>query len=105
MEAVLSILLIKRTRLVTIEYFSIEIKNMISASYVITLLFVAFINYPTPCESLKCYECSGNKSCGQGQTDHVVDCAGKCMSYLNEDDSGKTKKTLNITIRAVEIDL
>lgn len=71
-------------------------------SSVIVLLCVALIAYPTPCESLKCYECSGKKSCGQRQTDHIVDCAGKCVSYLNEDGNGKEKY---ISIDSVEIDL
>ena len=34
-----------------------------------------------------------NKLCGQRQTDNIVDCVGKCVSYLNEDDNGKEKKT------------
>lgn len=59
---------------------------------VIALLFVAFITQPTPCESLKCYECSGHISCGQGQTDLMVECSGKCMVYRNQYDSGKRKK-------------
>ncbi|CAM2705009.1 unnamed protein product [Rotaria socialis] len=54
---------------------------------VIVLLFFAFITYPTICESLKCYECAGKKSCGgQGHTNHIVECAGKCMIYQNVDD-------------------
>jgi hypothetical protein len=60
---------------------------------VIALLFVAFITQPTPCESLKCYECSGNKSCGRKQNDRIIDCAGKCLSYLNEDANGKGKNS------------
>ena len=64
---------------------------------VIVLLFFAFITYPTVCESLKCYECSGKKSCGgQGHTDHIVECAGKCMIYQNDDDDGKEKYLISV---------
>jgi hypothetical protein len=67
---------------------------MILVPSAIVLIFVAFITYPTSCESLKCYECSGNKLCGYGKNDHIVDCAGKCMSYQSNDDNGK-KKIMN----------
>lgn len=60
-------------------------------SSVIVLLFAALITHPTICESVKCYECIGKKSCGQGESDHVVDCTGKCMTFLNENDDGKKK--------------
>lgn len=59
---------------------------------VIALFFVTFIAHPTPCESLKCYECSGNKVCGEKQTNDIVECAGKCVSYINENGNGKQKK-------------
>jgi len=61
---------------------------------VFVLLFVVLITYPTSCESLKCYECSGNKLCGKKETDHIIDCAGKCVSYLNENGNGKEKSIL-----------
>jgi hypothetical protein len=56
------------------------------ASYVIILLFTI---YSLPCESLKCYECTGHVPCGQGQASLIVDCAGKCMVYQNQYDNGK----------------
>ncbi len=62
---------------------------MIFISYVFTLLVIIYL---IPCESLKCYECSGHISCGQGQTDLMVECSGKCMVYRNQYDSGKRKK-------------
>jgi hypothetical protein len=62
---------------------------MILGPSAIALLFITvFITYPTPCKSLKCYDCSESKSCGQGETDRIVDCAGKCMISHN---NGKTK--------------
>jgi len=67
---------------------------MILVSSVIALLFVAFLTQPTPGESLKCYECAGNKSCGRKSTDRIVDCAGKCLSYLHEYDNGTQKLIL-----------
>ena len=51
------------------------------------LLLCAF--YSIRSEGLKCYECSEHIPCGQGQADLMVDCAGKCMVYLNEFDSSK----------------
>ena len=57
---------------------------------VLVLLFNIF-TYPTTCESLKCYECSGNVSCGYEEFSPIIDCAGKCTSYRNEDDNGKEK--------------
>jgi hypothetical protein len=62
---------------------------MILVSSVIALLFVVFFTQPTPGESLKCYECAESKSCGQRSTDRLVDCAGKCLSYLHEHNNGK----------------
>ncbi|CAF3841311.1 unnamed protein product [Rotaria sordida] len=60
---------------------------MILSPAVVILLFAAFITYPTICKSLKCYECSGDQSCGHGKTHHIVDCAGKCMIYQNENNN------------------
>jgi hypothetical protein len=65
---------------------------MVLVSSVIALLFFSFITKPTPGESLKCYECAGNQSCGKRSTDRLVNCAGKCLSYLDEQDNGKQKK-------------
>jgi hypothetical protein len=62
---------------------------MILFLYVLTILFTI---YSIPCESLKCYECSGHVPCGQGQTDLLVECSGKCMVYRNENDGGKKNK-------------
>ncbi|CAF0875207.1 unnamed protein product [Rotaria sordida] len=61
---------------------------MILSPAVVILLFAAFITYPTICKSLKCYECSEDQSCGHGKTHHIVDCAGKCMIYQNENNNG-----------------
>lgn len=69
---------------------------MILVPSVIALFFVAFIIQPTPGESLKCYECAGNKSCGRRSTDLIVNCAGKCLSYLHEHGNGKQKLDLNL---------
>jgi hypothetical protein len=76
---------------------------MILVLSVTALLFFTFSTYPTSCESLKCYECSRNKSCGKKQTDRIVDCAGKCVSYLDEDSNGKEKK--NFKFIQVEMNL
>lgn len=53
------------------------------------ILYLLFTIYSIPCESLKCYECTGHVPCGQGQTDLMVDCSGICMVYLNSFDSGE----------------
>lgn len=45
--------------------------------------------YSLRSECLKCYECSEYIPCGQGQADVMVDCAGKCMVYLNQFDSSE----------------
>ncbi|CAF3670061.1 unnamed protein product [Rotaria sp. Silwood1] len=58
---------------------------MILVPYVFILFFTAYLN---PCETLKCYECTGYIPCGQGETHLMVDCAGKCMVYRNQYDGG-----------------
>ncbi|CAF3657761.1 unnamed protein product [Rotaria sp. Silwood1] len=58
---------------------------MILVPYVFILFFTAYLN---PCETLKCYECTGHIPCGQGETHLMVDCAGKCMVYRNQYDGG-----------------
>jgi len=62
---------------------------MILVAYVFILLCTI---YSIPCECLKCYECTGHTPCGQGQTDLIVDCTGKCMVYRNQYDDGKKEK-------------
>jgi hypothetical protein len=57
--------------------------------FILYICFLLFTIYPSPCESLKCYECTGHISCGEGQTGLMVDCAEKCMVYRNQDDQGK----------------
>lgn len=55
---------------------------------VIVLFVLALIRQPIPCESLKCYELS---------VDRVVECAGKCLSYLDENDNGKCRVRTNLS--------
>lgn len=62
---------------------------MMSSFYL--FIFLVTIHF-IPCKSLKCYECSGHIPCGQGQTNLLVDCSGKCMVYRNEHDGGKKNK-------------
>ena len=64
---------------------------MVLVSSVFALLLVCLITKPTPGESLKCYECADNQSCGEGSTDRLVNCAGKCLSYLDKQDNGKQR--------------
>ncbi|CAF3380076.1 unnamed protein product [Rotaria socialis] len=52
------------------------------------LLIIFLAIYLVPCKSLKCYECTGHVSCGQGQTYLAVECSGKCMIYRNNYDGG-----------------
>ncbi|CAF3072634.1 unnamed protein product [Rotaria sp. Silwood2] len=52
-------------------------------------VFILFFTiYLVPCETLKCYECTGHIPCGQGETHLMVDCSGKCMVYRNQYDGG-----------------
>ena len=59
---------------------------MLFVPSVIALFVVAFIQQPTPVESLKCYQFSA---------DHIVECAGQCLSYLRENGNGEFRVAIN----------
>ncbi len=58
---------------------------MTFVKFSVILLFIFYFNFSL---GLKCYECTGYVPCGNGQTNLLVNCGGKCMVYRNQFDGG-----------------